>query len=703
MPARPPHAPEYPTAERSGPVEDLHGTPVADPYRWLEDPEDARTRAWQERQDALMAAERETWDTHDHFAQRIAALLGAGTISPPYHRRARTFFTRREPGQQFAVLYVTDSQDGQPRVLFDPSAHDPTGKTTLDSWQPSKEGDRIAYQLSEDGDEESHLYVMDVATTQVIDGPIDRCRYSPVAWLPGGAAFYFVRRLDPTLLPETEQAFHRRVYLHRVATDPAQDALIFGAGMTMTNYYGVEVSRDGRWLQVSASEGTEPRNNLWVADLSGADPRFPAFRLVQADVDAQTGLTFGRDGRVYVFTDLDAPRGRLAVTTPDSDESWSSDRWQDLIHEDPEAVLDGMSVLDGPELSADQLLVLRTRHGVSELAVHAATDGAFLHAVPLPGAGTVAGPVERPDGGPIAWLIYTDHTHVPSVYAYDARTGELSLFASPPGAVSAPEVNSTQITYTSADGTPVRMFIVAPADGHTGPRPAVLYGYGGFGISLTPAYSAAILAWVEAGGVWAVASLRGGGEEGEDWHRAGMLGSKQNVFDDFHAAAEALIAQGITTREQLAVYGGSNGGLLVGAAITQRPDLFNAAVCVAPLLDMIRYTTSQLGPTWTVEYGDPQVPEQFAWLYAYSPYHRIREGTDYPAAMISVFNNDTRTDPMHGRKMAAALQHATRGDRPVLLRAEGDVGHGARSLDRSVAESADTLAFLAKWTGLAGI
>jgi prolyl oligopeptidase len=260
-----------------------------------------------------MAAERETWDTHDHFAQRIAALLGAGTISPPYHRRARTFFTRREPGQQFAVLYATDSQDGQPRVLFDPSAHDPTGKTTLDSWQPSKEGDRIAYQLSEGGDEESHLYVMDVATTQVIDGPIDRCRYSPVAWLPGGAAFYFVRRLDPTLLPETEQAFHRRVYLHRVATDPAQDALIFGAGMTMTNYYGVEVSCDGRWLQVSASEGTEPRNNLWVADLSGADPRFPAFRLVQADVDAQTGLTFGRDGRVYVFTDLDAERGEYRV------------------------------------------------------------------------------------------------------------------------------------------------------------------------------------------------------------------------------------------------------------------------------------------------------------------------------------------------------------------------------------------------------
>jgi len=244
------------------------------------------------------------------------------------------------------------------------------------------------------------------------------------------------------------------------------------------------------------------------------------------------------------------------------------------------------------------------------------------------------------------------------------------------------------------------MFIISPTAKPDQPRPTVLYGYGGFGISMTPGYSAATLAWVEAGGVWAVACLRGGGEEGEDWHRDGMLEKKQNVYEDFHSAAKYLAEQGWTTPEQLAIYGGSNGGLLVGAAITQQPQLFNAVVCVAPLLDMVRYVSSELGPTWTVEYGDPADPEQFNWLINYSPYHCVKEGTDYPATMIAVFDNDTRTDPMHGRKMAAALQHASSGSRPILLRTESNVGHGARSMSKSIEESAETLAFMAKWTGM---
>jgi prolyl oligopeptidase len=334
------------------------------------------------------------------------------------------------------------------------------------------------------------------------------------------------------------------------------------------------------------------------------------------------------------------------------------------------------------------------------MTLHRASDGATLQEIELPGAGTVGGPVEHIDGGPVAWIVYTDHTSVPRVYAFDGRTRALTLYASPPGSVTPPAVHSRQVTYTSADGTRVRMFVISPTAAPDRPRPTVLYGYGGFGIPMQPGYSAAILAWVEAGGVWAVASLRGGGEEGEEWHRAGMLGNKQNVFDDFHAAAEYLIAEGWTTPEQLGIYGGSNGGLLVGAAMTQRPELFNAVVCVAPLLDMIRYTTSELGPTWTVEYGDPEDPEQFGWLHAYSPYHRVTEGTDYPATMFVIFDNDTRTDPMHGRKMAAAVQAATSGTRPILVRTEGDVGHGARSVSRAVDETADILAFLASWTGL---
>lgn len=686
----------YPIAMRESIVEDLHGTQVADPYRWLESAEDPSTQDWLRGQRELLDDERSTWALRERFASDVTALLGAGAVSLPAHRGNRVFFTRREPGQQFGVLFLRDG-DGEERVLIDPMRIDPSGSTTLDAWQPSKEGDRLAYQLSVGGDEESELYVMDVATGDTIDGPIDRCRYSPVAWIPGGDAFYFVRRLPPETLPESEQGFHRRVYLHTVGTSTENDANVFGAAMTMTNYYGVEVSRDGRWLQVSASEGTEPRNDLWVADLTNSPADRPAFQQVQVDVDAQTSLTFGRDGRVYVSTDRHAPRGRLAVTTPGA---WDAERWSDLIPEDPEAVLESVALLDGPELDQDLLLVTKSAHGVATMTVHRASDGALISQVEAPGAGTIAGPVERPEGGPVAWFAYTDHTHVPTIYSFDARTLEVALYATPPGSVEVPDVASQLVTYQSKDGTVVRMFIVSPTAIPDRPRPTVLYGYGGFGIPMQPGFSAAILSWVKSGGVWAVACLRGGGDEGEQWHRDGMLANKQNVFDDFHAGAQYLVDQGWTTPANLGIYGGSNGGLLVGAAMTQRPELFNAVVCVAPLLDMIRYTTSELGPTWTVEYGDPEDAEQFGWLIDYSPYHRVREGVDYPSTMFVVFDNDTRTDPMHGRKMAAAVQHATSGQRPILLRTEGDVGHGARSLDKSIVETADTLAFLAHHTGL---
>ena len=689
--------PQYPAAPRLDLVDDLHGRAVADPYRWLEDPTDERTQEWSAQQAALMDAERAGWKLREHFGARVGELLGAGTVSPTYWRGQRAFVMRREPGQQFAILYTIDPGATQERVLLDPMTIDPSGLTTLDSWQPSKEGDYIAYQLSVGGNEESVLYVMDVSTGQTVDGPIDRCRYSPVAWIPGGAAFYYVRRIAPELLPEAEQHFHRRVYLHQLGAPTDTDVLVFGAGMTMTNYYGVEVSIDGRWLQVSASEGTEPRNDLWIADLTKSPSNAPAFTLVQGDVDANTGISTGRDGRFYVSTDLDAPRGRVAVCDPATP---TSEHWVDLIAEDEDAVLDGFAVLDGPEVASPQLLVTHTRHGISEMTLRDLATGAVIREVELPGAGTISGPIERPEGGPVVWFVYTDNTTVPHVYAFDARTGEVTLAASPPGVVEVPRVFSRQVIATSADGTPVRMIVLSPTEAPDRARPAVLYGYGGFGIPLTPGYSAAILAWVEAGGVWAIANLRGGGEEGEEWHRDGMLGKKQNVYDDFHACAQFLADEGWTTAQQLGVYGGSNGGLLVGAAMTQRPDLMNAVVCTAPLLDMVRYVTSELGPTWTVEYGDPEIPEQLDWLLGYSPYHRVVEGTDYPATMFVVFDNDTRTDPMHGRKMCAAAQHATSGERPVLIRAEGEVGHGARSLTRSIDETAETLSFLARWTGL---
>jgi prolyl oligopeptidase len=695
---RPP-APTYPPAHRLDLAEDLHGHQVADPYRWLEDADTADTKEWAAGQEALLQSVRPTWPGRARTRDRLLELLSAGIISAPVWRGQRQFFMRRTAEQEHAVLLTIDP-DGTERTLIDPFSIDPSGLTTLDSWQPSKEGALLAYQLSEGGTEESVVRVMDVVTGAQVDGPIDRARYTPVAWLPGGESYYYVRRLAPELVPEGEEQFHRRVWLHRVGTSPDEDVLIFGEGRKATEYYGVSVNMDGQWLQISAAEGTAPRNDLWFAHLPSGTLEAPSLVPVQVDVDAQTGLEFCRDGRLLVSTDRDSPRGRVCVTDPATP---TYEHWRDLVPEDPEAVLDGYAVLDGPELDRPVLLTSWTRHAVSELAVHDLETGERLGDVPLPGLGTIGGIIERPEGGHEAWFGYTDHTTTSTVLHYDARDGATSVWSTAPGSVDVPGVETRQVAYTSPDGTTVRMFIVAPAG--TGatpgqPRPTVLYGYGGFGLPLTPGYSASILAWVEAGGVWAVAGLRGGGEEGEDWHRAGMLEHKQNVFDDFHAAAEWLVEHGWTTSDALAIHGGSNGGLLVGAALTQRPDLYQAVVCSAPLLDMVRYELFGLGATWNVEYGSADDPEELGWLLAYSPYHRVVDGTDYPAVLFTVFDGDSRVDPLHARKLAAALQHATSGSRPILVRAEPDVGHGARAVSRTVELSADVLAFTAHETGL---
>jgi prolyl oligopeptidase len=559
----------------------------------------------------------------------------------------------------------------------------------------------LAYQLSHGGDEESLLRVLDVATGEQVDGPIDRCRYSGVAWLPGGKAFYYTRRLAAQAVPDGESQYHRRVYLHTVGTAPETDTEVFGAGRDKTTYYGASVSLDGRWLIVSASVGTAPREDIWIADLSASDPAAPALVPLMTEHDAMASPRVGRDGKLYLLTDLNAPRGRICVADPAAP---GPEGWRDLVAPDPQAVLRSYAILDGAGLDRPLLVLSRTRHAVSEVSVHDLASGEPLTMLELPGVGTVGGIAERPEGGHEAWFGYTDYTTPPVVLRYDAAAATLSTWAAAPGtADNPPAVSASQVTYQSKDGTPVRMVIIRPpaADSR---RPeaesCILYGYGGFDISQTPGYSPSILAWVEAGGVYAVAGLRGGSEEGEEWHRAGMLDRKQNVFDDFHAAAEYLTAQGITSPARLAVWGGSNGGLLVGAAVTQRPELMRAVVCSAPLLDMVRYERFKIGETWNVEYGSASRPEELGWLLGYSPYHRVRDGTDYPAVLFTVFSNDTRVDPLHGYKMCAALQHATGSSRPVLLRAEGQVGHGQRAVSLAATLAGDCLAFAARETGL---
>ncbi|MGY1828868.1 prolyl oligopeptidase family protein [Geodermatophilus sp. SYSU D01180] len=687
----------YPDAERLDLVEDLHGHRVADPYRWLEDPDDPRTQEWTAAQDGLTADVLGALPLRAGLAARLERLVHAGAVGVPVHRGGRAFSTRRDPGQEHAVLRVREA-DGSVRVLVDPMAVDPSGTTTLDAWAPSWEGDRLAYQLSTGGDEESRLYVLDVATGEQLDGPVDRCRYSPVAWLPGGEELFYVRRLAPGQVPAGEEQFHRRVWRHRVGADPDGDVLVHGEGLDPTNYYGVRTSRDGRWLVVSASAGTAPRDDVWLADLAGDG----ALRELQVGVDAQTAAWVARDGRLWLLSDRGTPRWRLAVADPADPATWAVEAWADVVPQADDGVLSDVALVDGADGSL-QVLAVHSVDATDRLSVWAGDGSGRLADVTGLGVGSVAGVSAPPEGGTTAWVGYTDHATPPSVLRWDAAAPtELVEDERAPVAGEVPEVTVVETHATSADGTPVHLFVLSATGTPDTPRPTVLYGYGGFNVALTPSYSAQALAWVAAGGVWAVANLRGGSEHGEEWHRAGMRERKQNVFDDFAAAGEHLVAQGWTTHRQLAVMGGSNGGLLVGATLTQRPDLAAGVVCSAPLLDMVRYERFGLGRTWNDEYGTAEDPEELGWLLGYSPYHAVREGAAYPATLFTTFESDTRVDPLHARKLAAALQAATSADAPVLLRRETSVGHGARAVSRTVGLAADQLAFLAAATGLSG-
>jgi prolyl oligopeptidase len=685
----------YPPAERLDLVEDRHGHRVPDPYRWLEDPGDPRTVAWCAAQDELAARRLSALPGRDRLTALVDPLVRAGTVGVPVWRAGRAFFLRRRADQEHAVLYVREP-DGVEHALVDVHREDPTGKTVLDAWTPSREGTRLAVLTSVGGDEESRLFVLDVPSGHVIEGPIARTKFSPIAWLPGGEELIYVRRLPPEAVPAGEHAFHRRVWRHKVGADPDQnDVLLHGEGLDATMFYELDASGDGRWLTITGSRGTARRNWLWVLDLHGDGP---ARQVLDYDDDVRVSAWVERDGRLYLHTTLGADRWRLCVADPAAP---AVAGWQELVAEHPAAVLSDVRYLPGP----GQLVVSWTRHAVSELSVHDAATGARVHEVPLPGPGTVTGlstvDERTPADRDTAWIGWTDFLTPPCVLAY--RSGTTELVEAAPGAVAAPPAQVRQVSYRSKDGTEVHMFLVAP-DGASGtPRPALLTGYGGFALSRVPEYTPLALAWVAAGGVFALPSLRGGGEEGEAWHRAGMREQKQNVFDDFHAAAEHLVDAGWTTPAQLGIMGGSNGGLLVGAALTQRPQLYRAVVCAKPLLDMVRYERFLIGRYWNHEYGTAEDPTELAWLLAYSPYHHVVPGTAYPAVLFTSYENDARTDPCHPRKMCAALQHATASDpltHEVLLRRETEVGHGDRAVSRTIGLTVDMVAFLAHHTGL---
>ena len=678
----------YPTARWLPLVEDIHGHRVADPYRWLEDVESPATRAFQDQQDRLSREVLDGYPGREMLAAVMRRLADAGSVSVPVWRRDRAFFTQRSGGAEHGVLKVLEPGGGE-RVLLDPTVSDPSGRTTLDSWEPSLEGDRVAYQLSVAGTERAVLAVLDVASGDRCERPIDRCRYSPVAWLPGGSDFCYVRSLGE------DAALGRRVFLHHIGDDADTDRTLTGPGMygDPSYVYRLRASDDGRWLLVSGAPGASKRDSLWIADLHGDG----TLRPVATQADGLRAGGWWADGRLYVLTTLDAPRRRLCLVDPQDP---SPDRWQEVIAEDPDAVLVGARILP----VSRRIVVARTRHALAELSVHSA-DGRHEKDLPLPGAGALTGLAVAPRsaGTDDVWVGWTDFCTPPQVYRVDPDHAGLAVELTAPGAVTLPRIRATQLSVRADDGQLVRMFVLSPAGRPDRPRPALLTAYGGFAISAEPKYTVSALTWVAAGGVWALAMVRGGGEEGEEWHRAGMREHKQQSFDDFRACARALTEQGWTTPGQLGISGESDGGLVIGAAITQDPELYGAAVCSAPILDMLRYERFLIGGLWRHEYGSAAHPVECEWLLGYSPYHRVRSDVVYPATLFSVFESDTRVSPIHADKTTAAMQHANGRSSdapPVLLRRWSDLGHGDSSVSRAIDVLVDHISFLAEHTGL---
>ncbi|UBU08974.1 prolyl oligopeptidase family serine peptidase [Nonomuraea gerenzanensis] len=669
-----------PAARRDDVRELIAGHEVADPYRWLEDPDSPATRDWLAAQADLFARARDGWRAGGWFRE-LRHLTSFERLSVPQWRGGRAFYTCLRPGAEHHALMVRDHRGD--RALFEPDTADPRRRTVLGYWSASADGRLMAYQTAVGGSERFTLRVLDVDTGTHVDEPITGCRYSAVAWVPGQDAFYYTRH---------DERSGPRVHLHRVGRSARSDTVVLDAGGDRTAELDALVGQDGRLLVVQVAAGLSAANEVWVADLRESPLDRPALRRLPLPGDGWTSAWPAPGGRLYLLTDAGAPRGRLLVAGPPEDGGM---RPRTLIPEDPEAVLDGFAVLDG------LLLAHWTISGRGAVTRHDLATGGPLGQVELPGPGLVT--ELAPGGqGDEAWYEYSDRVTPETVYRYQAGTGTSTPWRRRP-APTTPPVRASQTICHAPDGTPVRILLLAPSWHRAGPLPTILEGYGAFGEPRIADYYAAALAWAGRGGLFAVACVRGGGEGGEAWHHAGRREHKQRGIDDFIAAAEHLVTAGHTTRGSLGAFGTSAGGLLTGAALTQRPELFAAVACTSPLLDMARYELTGLGEHWREEFGSRESPEELGWLLGYSPYHRVVPGTPYPAVLLSAFGEDTRVDPLHARKMTAALQFATTSPRPVLLRHEAGAGHGERGRTGRLSYFADVLAFFAHELGLASI
>ena len=677
--------PPAPLARRTDDADVLHGERIGDPYRWLES-DGETTRAWTQAQNARTREALDALPERAVFAARLRELLGVGLLGVPYPVGARVFFERRNAGQRQSVLFVREGDAS--RALVDPNRLDPDALVTIDWWYPSPDGSLVAYGLSRGGTEMSTLHVIDVAAGEDRPDVIPFTQRSKVAWAGGG--FYYTVHPAPGSVPKGDEHYFRKVRLHKLGDDPARDIEIFGAGYPKETIVGVEADARGRWVALAAFEGWS-RNDVYLLDASSESIR-PV--VVGADGISQSVMAAER---LFLRTNVGSPNYRIDVVDPSTLERRT-------------VVPESEHPIESFDVTRSHVIVHTLVNAVSRIAIWS-HDGRREREIALPAfsalsdRGSAVSPTADPAGDRVGYTV-DSFTRPPVAYVADARTGEMEVVAAldVPAGFEPDAIAVEQELYASKDGTAVPMFLLHRHDANpSGAVPTILNGYGGFNISRTPAYSAAAAAWVEAGGLYVVANLRGGAEFGERWHRAGMRAKKQNVFDDFAAAAEALVARGWTSREHLGISGGSNGGLLVGAAMTQRPELFAAVACAVPLLDMLRYQNFLIARFWIDEYGSAEDAEQFRWLRAYSPYHNARAGTRYPAVLFTTAEGDSRVDPGHARKMAALFQWLQRDDPDAvtLLRVDRDAGHGiGKPLDKQVDDAADQLAFFAWRLGL---
>jgi prolyl oligopeptidase len=678
-----------PPKAKIAPVTDtVQGHTIVDPYRYLEDSSNPDTKLFVEQELAYTRSILDPLRGRDKINARLSQLLSIGTVDPPHFGGPYYFYTRRDAGQNQPILYVREGLNGHDRVLIDPNQLAADGTTALDWWYPSKDGKYVAYGTSPGGSEISTLRIIETATGKLLPDSIERTRAASVAWMPDDSGFYYTRYPKKGEVPEGQEVYYRHVFYHPLggdapSKDATQDPLIFGQGRDPEWWPNVVLSDDGRWLLIVEEHGWT-RTDMFLQDLKSKGPL----------VEITTGKNFlySADffqGKLYITTNEDASRGRVFVADATDPKR---ENWKELIPQ-TDAVLHGASVTGGK-------LFLQYEHNVTSELELFSLDGKKLAEIPMPVLGSVDSASGRYDRNEIFYQ-FQSFTVPPSIYRYDVTNGATSLWAK----VDAPSIDPSlfdvrQEWFSSKDGTKVPMFIVSKKGiTKNGKNPTLLTAYGGFNVSLTPTFSRSSYLWLEHGGVYAVANLRGGSEFGEDWHRAGMLDKKQNVFDDFIAAAQYLIAQNYTDRDHLAISGGSNGGLLMGAMITQRPDLFRAVVCQVPLLDMLRYQNFQIAKLWIPEYGSADDPAQFKWLYAYSPYHHVQPGVEYPAILFMTADTDTRVDPMHAKKMTALMQAEARNgaskDRPILLRIDTKAGHGqGKPVAKQVDDYTDVYSFL---------